>query len=312
MKHRILQTVPLSPTLDAALEKAFAVHPLWKEGAPAAFLREQGASFAGLATSAPAGASGEMIAALPNLRVIASRGVGVDKIDLESASQRGIQVGNTPDVLTDCVADLAFGLLIDVARDISAADRFVRTGRWLQEKYRLTTRVSGKRLGIVGLGQIGRAVAKRAGGFDMEVRYMNRSPVGDVTYQYEPSLEALASWADFLVVAVAGGPGTRHLISSAVLEALGPRGFLINVARGTVVDEVALIKALASGTIAGAGLDVFEDEPNVPQALIDLDNVVLLPHLASGTVETRKAMEDLVLANLEAFFATGKVLTPAR
>jgi lactate dehydrogenase-like 2-hydroxyacid dehydrogenase len=251
------------------------------------------------------------MAALPNLRVIASRGIGLDKIDLESARQRGIQVGNTPGVLTDCVADLAFGLLIDVARGMSSADRFVRAGKWLSEKYPLTSRVSRKRLGIVGFGKIGRAIARRAGGFDMDIRYFNRTPATDVDFVRESTVESLARWADFLVVAVVGGPETRHLISSAVIEALGPRGFLINIARGTVVDETALVHALVNGAIAGAGLDVFENEPRVPEALFNCANVVLLPHVASGTVDTRSAMEDLVLANLEAFFATGKVLAPA-
>jgi len=311
MKHRLLQLVPLSPALDTALAATYAVHPLWQEADPEAFLARQGADFVGLATSAPAGASRELIAALPKLRVISSRGIGLDKIDLDSARQRGIQVGNTPGVLTDCVADLAFGLLIDVARGMTAADRFVRAGRWQQEKFGLTARVSGKRLGIVGLGQIGRAIAKRAVGFDMAVRYFNRTPAADVAFVREASLEALAQWADFLVVAVAGGSATHHLISAAVLEALGPEGFLINIARGSVVDEAALVSSLLAGGLAGAGLDVFDLEPNVPPALLSLDNVVLLPHIASGTVDTRKAMEDLVLANFNAFFVDGKVLTSA-
>lgn len=311
MTAHILQTGPLSPKLDAELAAHFHVHPLWREADPAAFLREHGARFTGIATSAPVGASTELIAALPALKVISCRGVGLDRIDLAAAQARGIAVSGTFGVLSDCVADLAFGLVIDVARRLSAADRFVREGRWLKEKYPMTRRVSGKRLGIVGLGQIGRAIAKRAGGFDMEVRYHNRSPVADAPYGYEASLESLARWADFLVVAVAGGAGTRHLISQPVLQALGPNGFLINVARGSVVDEDALVAALTGKTIAGAGLDVFADEPRVPEALLTLDNVVLLPHMASGTVETRTGMEDLVLANLKAFFDTGEVLTPA-
>ncbi|MCB1909551.1 MAG: 2-hydroxyacid dehydrogenase [Rhodocyclaceae bacterium] len=311
MKPCVLQTGPLSPKLDAEIADAFQVHPLWKEADAAAFLAANGAEFDAVATSAPVGASTELVAALPSLKVISCRGVGLEKIDLAAARARGIQVSGTFGVLTDCVADLAFGLVIDVARSLSAADRFVRAGHWIKDKYPLTRRVSGKRLGIVGLGQIGRAIAKRAGGFDMEVRYTNRAPVEGVSYAYEQSLEALARWADFLVVSVSGGPSTHHLISSKVLEALGPDGFLINVSRGTVVDQQALVAALAAGTIAGAGLDVYADEPRVPEALFALDNVVLLPHMASGTVETRRDMEDLVLANLKSFFETGKVLTPA-
>lgn len=311
MKKQILQVVPLSAVIDAALDDAFVVHRFWEESDPPDFLARQAGRFEGLVTSAPAGAWSELIAALPNLKVIASRGIGLDKIDLECARQRGIQVGNTPGVLTDCVADLAFGLLIDVARGMSAADRFVRDGKWLSMKYPLTRRVSGKRLGIVGFGKIGRAIAKRASGFDMDIRYFNRTLAPDVDFVRESTVESLARWADFLVVAVAGGPETRHLISSEVIGALGPKGFLINIARGTVVDETALVQALVNGAIAGAGLDVFENEPDVPEALFNCENVVLLPHLASGTVDTRTAMEDLVLANLEAYFATGKVLTPA-
>ncbi|MDX5363900.1 MAG: 2-hydroxyacid dehydrogenase [Pseudazoarcus pumilus] len=311
MKPHVLQTGPLSPSLDAALKTHFNIHPLWKEADPASFLAGHGVCIEGIASSAPVGASTELIAALPALKVISCRGVGLDKIDLAAAQTRGIAVSGTFGVLTDCVADLAFGLVIDVARRLSAADRFVREGRWLKEKYPMTRRVSGKRLGIVGLGQIGRAIAKRAGGFDMEVRYHNRSAAADAPYGYEPSLEALAGWADFLVVAVAGGASTRHLISREVLQALGPDGFLINVARGSVVDEDALVAALTDRSIAGAGLDVYADEPRVPEALLALDNVVLLPHMASGTIETRTDMEDLVMANLKAFFDTGKVLTPA-
>jgi hydroxypyruvate reductase len=239
--------------------------------------------------------------------VISSFGVGYDALDVAAVRERGIPVGYTPDVLNDCVADTAFGLVMDVARRFSAADRFVRRGEWTKSQFPLATQVSGKRLGIVGLGRIGRVVAKRAGGFDMEVRYHNRRVVNDVPYGYEPTLAGLAQWADFLVVISAGGAATRHLVNAQVLEALGPEGFLVNVSRGSVVDEEALVQALRDRKIAGAGLDVYEDEPHVPTALFDLDNVVLLPHIASGTHETRRAMAELVLRNLSTFFATGQV-----
>ncbi|MBP2676093.1 MAG: gyaR [Deltaproteobacteria bacterium] len=311
MKHRILQAGSLSPSFDAALAEAFEVCALWKQDDPAGWLAQHGHAVEGVATSAQIGASTGLVGALPSLKVISSRGIGFDKIDIDLARRRGIQVSGTPGVLTDCVADLAFGLLIDAARRISASDRFVRAGKWKTGKYPLTANVGGKRLGIAGLGEIGRAVAKRAAGFAMEVRYTNRKPVDGVPYGFEPLLEDLARWADFLVMAVPGGASTHHLVSSAVLDALGPGGFLVNISRGTVVDQEALVRALVDGAIAGAGLDVFADEPNVPEALLRLDNVVLTPHVGSGTVETRKAMEDLVLANLEAFFRTGKVLTPA-
>jgi hydroxypyruvate reductase len=310
VKPRVLQIGRLMPSLEAALAEHFDVCPLWRETDPAPFLAAHGGEFTAVATSARFGADRALMDALPRLAVIANFGVGVDTIDLDAARNRGIAVSNTPDVLTDCVADLAFGLLIDVARKLSAADRFVRRGDWLKGQFPLATRVSGKRLGIVGLGRIGAAIAKRAGGFDMPVRYHNRRPVDDAPYGYEASLQALADWADFLVVACSGGPSTRRLVSREVLEALGVGGFLVNISRGSVVDEAALVEALVAGGIAGAALDVFEDEPRVPPALLGLDTVVLLPHIASATRETRRAMADCVLANLRSWFDHGRLLTP--
>jgi hydroxypyruvate reductase len=305
--NRILQQGRLLPYLEQALAQRYDLHPLYNEADPAAFLRAHGAEFVGLATSARFGADRKLMEALPHLKVISSFGVGLDTLDLACARERGVQVGYTPDVLNDCVADTAFGLLMDAARGFSASDRFVRRGGWLKGAYPLTTRVSGKRLGIVGLGRIGRVVARRASGFDMDIRYHNRRALTDVPYAYEPTLNGLAEWADFLVVISAGGESTRHLISADVLQALGPEGFLVNVSRGSVVDEQALIAALQTGQIAGAGLDVYQDEPNVPEALLGLDNVVLLPHVASATHETRRAMADRVLDNLAGFFANGVV-----
>lgn len=302
MKPRLLQMGRLLPSLEGKLNAAYDVVLLPAEGQDE-FLAREGASFDGLVTSAATGAKASLLDALPNVRVISSFGVGLDQIDLGAAAKRGIPVGYTPDVLNDCVADIAFALLLDVARGASASDRFVRAGRWVNERYPLATKVSGKKLGIVGLGRIGRAIAKRAGGFDMEIRYTNRRPAEGVAFTYEPDLRALARWCDFLVVAAAGGAQSRGLVSAEVLEALGPQGFLVNIARGTVVDEAALVKALQSKQIAGAGLDVFEREPHVPEALFALDNVVLLPHVASGTHETRQAMGDLVFENLQRFFA---------
>jgi lactate dehydrogenase-like 2-hydroxyacid dehydrogenase len=310
LKPRILQHGRLMASLEAALAEHFDVHPLWRENDRKAFLAAHGAEFVGLATSARYGADRALIEALPSLRVIGNFGVGVDTIDLAAARERGVAVSNTPDVLTDCVADLAFGLLIDVARRLSAADRFVRRGDWLKGPFPLATRVWGKRLGIVGLGRIGAAIAKRAGGFDMTVRYHNRRIVENSPYEYEASLPALAAWADFLVIACSGGEATRHLVSRDVIDALGRGGYLVNISRGSVVDEAALIEALQAGRIAGAALDVFDDEPNVPAALAALDNVVLLPHIASATQETRQAMADCVLANLRGFFDHGRLLTP--
>jgi lactate dehydrogenase-like 2-hydroxyacid dehydrogenase len=307
MKQRILQIGALLPALEQTLGERYDVLPLWKEADPAAYLARHGGDFVGVATSARYGADQALLDALPNLKVISSFGVGYETIDIALAKARGIPVGYTPDVLNDCVADTAFGLVMDVARQFSAADRFVRRGDWSKGAFPLTTRISGKRLGIMGLGRIGRVIARRASGFDMAVRYHNRKPVADVPYGYEASLASLAEWSDFLVIAAAGGAETQHLVSQDVLTALGPKGFLVNISRGAVVDEQALIEALETKAIAGAGLDVFEDEPNVPARLLALDNAVLLPHMASATHETRKAMSDAVLENLRCFFETGAV-----
>jgi lactate dehydrogenase-like 2-hydroxyacid dehydrogenase len=298
------------PRLEALLADEYDVRPLPREEDRAGFLAGHGATFDGVVTSAPVGASAALIEALPSLRVIASFGVGFDTIDLDAARRRGVAVSTTPDVLTDCVADLAIGALVAASRGIPAADRFVRRGDWLRERYPLATRVSGKRLGIVGLGRIGQAVARRAAGFDLEIRYHGRAAQAGVVHRFEASLVALARWADFLVLTCAGGPETRRLVSAEVLDALGAKGFLVNVARGSVVDEAALVGALVERRIAGAALDVFEDEPRVPEALLGLDHVVLLPHVGSGTHETREAMAQLVLANLRRFFADGTLVTP--
>ena len=308
---RILQIgrLPL-PALETELAARYHVSCLADQADPAGFLALQGAQFSGVVTTASIGLTGEVIAALPHLQVISSFGVGFDALDIGAAKARGVQVGYTPGVLNDCVADMAFALMLDVSRGIAASDRFVRRGAWTQGRFALGSRVSGKRLGIVGMGRIGQAVAERASGFRMEVGYHNRRPATDTALPYFESLVALARWADYLVLTVAGGPATRHMVNQSVLDALGPQGFLINVARGSVVDEAALIAALADARIAGAGLDVFEDEPHVPAALMALDNVVLTPHTASATHETRRAMADLVLENLASFYATGAVSVP--
>ncbi|GGH61003.1 hydroxyacid dehydrogenase [Comamonas phosphati] len=294
------------PQLDADLAGAYEVHLLSEQASPQRFLAERGVQFEYLVTSAAMGLPAHVVEALPNLRFVSSFGVGFDALDRESLLRRGVRVGYTPGVLDDCVADMAFALLLDAARGLSESDRFVRRGGWSQGRFGIRTRASGKRLGIFGMGRIGRTVARRAAGFDMEVAYHNRRPVEGSPCLYLPSLLELARWADFLVITAAGGDSTRHLVDAQVLDALGPQGFLINVARGSVVDEAALVSALQSGRIAGAGLDVFEDEPRPHAGLLTLDNVVLAPHIASGTHETRRAMADLVLRNLEQFIATGE------
>lgn len=297
--------MPLSQ-LDTELAQAYDVSLLSAQPDPVRFLSERGAEFKYVVTSAAMGLPAAVVNALPNLQFVSSFGVGFDALDKPALLQRGVRVGYTPGVLDDCVADLAFALLLDATRGLSAADRFVRRGDWTHERFGIRTRASGKRLGIFGMGRIGSTVARRASGFDMEVAYHNRQPVENSSLQYLPSLLALARWADILVITAAGGDSTHHLVNAEVLSALGPKGFLINVARGSVVDEAALVNALQRQGIAGAGLDVFEDEPRPLPALFSLDNVVLTPHIASGTYETRRAMADLVLLNLQQFIATGR------
>ncbi|MDO5288685.1 MAG: 2-hydroxyacid dehydrogenase [Pseudomonadota bacterium] len=314
-KPKVLQIPALMPWLQEQLNARYDVVRLPPEGPERArLLAEQGDAFKALVTSAAVGLDKTVVEALPRLRVISSFGVGLDKIDVPHAEQRGIAVGYTPDVLNDCVADLAFGLMLDIARRVSQADRYVRTQQWGQpaaQPFPLGFKVSGARLGIVGLGRIGRTIARRAQGFDMAVRYHSRHVVSDVPWPHEPQLLDLAHWADFLVLITAGGAGTRHLVNAQVLDALGAQGFLINVSRGTVVDEAALVQALQAGRIAGAGLDVFEREPQVPPELLVLDNVVLTPHMASATLQTRQAMAQRVLDNLDAFWAGQPLPSPA-
>jgi len=305
-KPRVLVAGRMMPSLEARLAADYEVHRLYDEADPQAFLAARGAEFDSLVTSAVYGASAERIAQMPNLKVISSFGVGLDKLDLAAARDRGVAVGYTPDVLNDCVADLGFALMLDIARRVSEADRFVRRGAWSvpgQASFPLARKVSGAKLGIVGFGRIGQTIAKRASGFEMQVRYHTRRPVEGAAWPHEPQLVELARWADYLIVITAGGAGTRHLVNAQVLDALGPDGFIVNVARGSVIDEAALVDALVNKRIAGAGLDVFENEPKVPEALFALDNVVLVPHIASGTRETREAMAQRVLDNLAAFHA---------
>ena len=303
---RILQygRMPL-PELDRELAAQFDVTLLSEQPDPARFLAGHGGAFTCVVTSAAMGLPARVVDALPQLKFVSSFGVGFDALDKDALLRRGARVGYTPGVLDDCVADMAFALLLDAARGLSESDRFVRRGDWSRGRFGTRTRASGKRLGIFGMGRIGGAVARRAAGFDMQVAYHNRRAVEGSPHLYLPSLLELARWADFLLITAAGGAGTRHLVDAEVLAALGPQGFLINVARGSVVDEAALAAALQDGRIAGAGLDVFENEPRPLPALLALDNVVLSPHIASGTHETRRAMADVVLANLRSCLATG-------
>lgn len=261
-------------------------------------------------TSATYGARADLMARLPALKLITSFGVGYDTLDLDAAHARGIAVTNTPKVLDACVADTALALLLAAARRICQADRFVRAGRWPHDRFIYGTALGGKTCGILGMGAIGLAIAQRAQAFGMRIAYCNRHHRADVEFDYFSNPAALAAAADFLVVALPGGAATQHIVSRAVMEALGPQGILINVGRGATVDEQALVALLSAGKLGGAGLDVYEDEPNVPPALWEMDQVVLTPHIGSATFETRQAMGDLVLANVRAHFAGEPLLTP--
>jgi lactate dehydrogenase-like 2-hydroxyacid dehydrogenase len=297
----------LRAELDSALRTRYGAVPL----------EELTAELAGrvrvAVTSGLWGVRAEHLDRLPGLGAVVNFGVGYDSTDISEATRRSVVVANTPDVLSDCVADTAVGLVIDVMRRLSAADRFVRRGEWAHGGVpALARRVTGARVGILGLGRIGLAIAHRLRAFDTTISYHNRRARGDVPYAYAASPLELARGCDVLVLAAAGGAETRHLVDAEVLDALGPNGFLVNVARGTVVDETALVAALQNGRIAGAGLDVFADEPRVPTALLDRDDVVLLPHLGSATVETRTAMTELALANVHRFLAEGTLVTPVK
>lgn len=268
------------------------------------------ADFQVLLTNGEAVVTRELIASLPNLALIAVFGVGYDGVDVQAAQERQVSVTHTPDVLTEDVADLAIGLMLATSRQIPGAQAFIQQGKWQHESYPWTRKVSGSALGIVGLGRIGQAAAKRAQAFDMAIAYCNRTPLSNVAWRYQPDMVALAKESDFLLVCAPGTASNRHLINREVIEALGSDGILINVGRGSVVDEQALIAALDAGTLGGAGLDVFSQEPQVPPELFHRPNVVLTPHMASATFSTRLAMSQLVAKNVDAFYNGQPLLTP--
>lgn len=309
MGVEILQTTAMPPAIQKVLDDSYSVHKLWEAKDRAAFLAEVGPRVRGMATSGGAGASRALIEALPKLEIISSFGVGYDSIDIDCAKARQVTVTNTPDVLTDCVADTAMALTLAMMRRIPQADQFVRTGRWPKDKFPLTDKLGGRVMGIVGAGRIGQAIARRAEAFGMQIAYFGPRKKADLAWRYYDNLVAMARDVDILMISCPGGKETNQLVNAAVIEALGPEGYIVNIARGSVVEEPALVKALVEKKIAGAGLDVFADEPNVPEALWALDTVTLAPHIGSGTHETRQAMGDLMLQNLEAHFAGKPVLT---
>ena len=310
MSAKILVVGQIYPPLEAELAARYEVHHL-AHPSDIGSLTDEARQATIVVSGGSSGASSALMSAVPGLRLIAVFGVGIDKVDLAAARSRNIVVSNTPDVLTDDVADLAVGLVFAVIRRIAANDRFVRSGQWgMSSPPPLASRITGQRIGIFGLGRIGLAIGKRLEPVAGELWYHNRRPRADAPYGYVPSLLELAAKVDILVAAVSGGPESAGAIDTAVLNALGPRGTLINIARGSVVDQPALVDALREGRLGGAGLDVFTDEPRVPDALWAMDTVVLQPHQASATVETRRAMADLVLANVEAHL-TGRALPSA-
>jgi D-3-phosphoglycerate dehydrogenase len=292
------------------LESQYKVHKLWETADRAAFLSEVGGNIQAIATRGEIGASAELMKSLPRLEIVSCYGVGTDAIDLSHAKANGIRVTNTPNVLTADVADIGVGLLLAVARQIPHADKYVRDGHWRNANMHLVTRVHGKKVGIVGMGRIGVEVAKRLAAFDCPIAYFDINQRDDLPYTFVPHLLALAEQSEFLIVTLAGGATTHKIINTDVLQALGRDGILINISRGSTVDEAALLDALERNIIKGAGLDVFRNEPNIDERFMTLENVVLQPHHASGTVETRQAMGKLVRDNLAAHFARQPLLTP--
>lgn len=307
MRPEVLLIQPMLPEIERRLDAAYTVHRMSNDE----FEPSRTQNVRAVVTGGATGIRAAVFDALPNLEIIAINGVGTDAVDLQRARERGVRVTTTPDVLTEDVADLAFGLLLSVARKICVGDRYVKDGHWAQRQPApsLSQRVYGRRLGIVGLGRIGGAVARRAMGFGMQIAYNSRQPHENVPYRFEPSLIQLAADSDFLVLAATGGVQTQALIGPAVIGALGTKGILINICRGSVVDESALVAALIEGRLGGAGLDVFVDEPHVPEELLRLPNVVVQPHVASATVQARLAMGELVVGNLAAHFAQQPLLS---
>ncbi len=309
-KPTLLQIGDVTDRMRARLTVGFTVLRLPDPPGRAAFLARHGADIVAVATDGHNGLPDDVMAALPNLKVVSSYGVGYDAIDADAAAARGVLVAHTPDVLNEEVADTAILLWLAVSRRLIPADAWARSGRWEREgAFPLTRTVQNRIVGILGFGRIGQTIARRAGAFGARILYHARSQK-DVAQEYVADPVEMARRADVLICITPGGAATRHLVNAEVLAALGPDGILINVARGSVVDETALVAALETGALGGAGLDVFEEEPKIPQALKSRDNVVLTPHVGSATVETRRAMGDLTCDNLDRFLKDGKVLTP--
>ncbi|MBS1093797.1 2-hydroxyacid dehydrogenase [Gluconobacter wancherniae] len=308
MKPELLLVEPMMPEIEDFLDTAYIVHRYDGSVLPA----NVASRIRGVATGGGTGVPATLMKALTNLEIIAINGVGTDAVDLKEAARRGISVTTTLNVLTDDVADLAMALMLAGMRDLVLGDQFVRNHQWGVGQLPLAHKVTGQKLGIVGMGQVGQAIAKRARGFDMPVSYYSRRDLTLPGIPFVPELRALAEQSDILVISASGGAQSRHLINRDIMEALGPSGLLVNVSRGSVVDEQALVELLTQGKLGKAALDVFESEPAVPEALLTMKNVVLQPHRASATVETRLQMGQLVVDNLKAHFAGTPLLTPVQ
>lgn len=300
MTIEILQTGKLLASCEAALAERYTVHKLHEQADPKAWLATNGSR---IRAHAGSGVQADLMDALPNLEIIASFGVGYDNIDTRAAKARNIRVTNTPNVLNDAVAELTIGLMIALARRIPQGDQFVRQGKWHSGAMGLFTELTGKTVGILGLGRIGKEIAARAQAMKMRIVYHGRHRQASEPHVYYDNLVDMARDSDWLVLIAPGGKGTERIVNREVLEALGPKGMLVNIARGTLVDEQAMLELLQNGGLGGAALDVFENEPNVPAGFLTLDNVVLSPHQGSATVQTRDAMGALLVANLDAHFA---------
>jgi lactate dehydrogenase-like 2-hydroxyacid dehydrogenase len=306
MAQEIMQVSPLPPFMMKALQEAeYIVHDHTHIKDPGALSK-----VTALIGTGAAKVDKKLLTMLPNVKLVAICGVDYDGVDVTACKDKGIVVTHTPGVLTDDVADLAMGLVLSIGRRIPQADKFVRNGDWVDDQFGLVHKVSGSRIGIVGMGRIGRAIAKRAAAFDMHISYSCRGAKAEVPYAFYKTATQLAAEVDYLVVAVPGGDETKNMIGASVLQALGSKGYLINVARGSVVDQPVLVQVLKDKAIAGAALDVFWDEPIIDPELRRLPNVVLTPHIASATVETRQAMATLTLQNLESFYQKKPVPTP--
>ncbi|ADZ43244.1 TPA: 2-hydroxyacid dehydrogenase [Yersinia enterocolitica] len=308
-KQAVLIIAPVMDYLTEKLEQNFTVHKLFEVTDTAEFFAQQGENIKGIVTRGDIGVTNEVLTLLPEVQVISIFGVGTDAVDLDYTRERNIIVTTTPGVLTDDVADTALGLIIATSRRLCQADKFLRAGQWPHSSLPLASKVTGKRLGVFGMGRIGQAIARRAAGFDMQIAYTDTAHIESLPYQHVPDLISLARQSDILVIAISGGKDSVGLVDKTIFAAMPNHALLINIARGSMVNQDDLIRALQQKEIGGAGLDVFADEPNVPQALIEMDNVVLLPHIASATIETRIQMSDIVFSNIQAHFAGEKAPT---